>query len=321
MFTESTSGRPVLVNQDNWQLVMAWNSVSRTSRMNVMTSTDGFTWDPNSKITIPTEATSGSPGLAYDPSTRTTFIAWSGNDTGHHLNFLQSNVSVLNVWTNKRTVFTDGSVYGPALAFGAGLLFVAWADDGAAGKIHVATTIDGGASWKSQVMLPERSDAQPSLVFNNNKLILSWKGISPNQQLSFVECTDFTALTFVNKVVIVDEGNSVGDPGVHSNVSPSVAFDADGLAWLSWVTASRDNLKNGILNQIISEKKTINGFADIPSYHRQFRAFKAGLGPALCFFKGKMFIAWQADSAPHQLEIAVLNRGSVVVYGLLPRVL
>jgi hypothetical protein len=309
--TESTNGRPVLVNQDDQQLVVAWNSVSRPSRMNVMSSTDGFTWNP--KFTISTEGTVGSPGLTYDPLTKTTFIAWSGDDPGHHLNILQCKVPTLDVWTNKQTIWTDVSVYGLSLAFGAGLLFAAWADDTSTGSVHVATTKDGGASWAAQVTLPEHSDAQPSLVFHNNKLILSWKGISPNHQLSFAECTDFTTLTFVNKMVINDLGNNAGDPGVISDQSPSVAFDADGFSWLSWVT-----LQSGVLNQIVSEKGNINGFADIPSYHRQFRAHTAGLGPTLCFFKGNMFIAWQANGAPFNLETAVLNRGSVAVYGLLP---
>jgi hypothetical protein len=309
--TETTSGRPVLVNQNDKQLVVAWNGVGRPSRMSVLISNDGFTW--HSKFVILTEGTVGSPGLAYDLSTNTTFIAWSGDDPGHHINILQCQVSTLDVWTNKHTMWTDVSVYGPSLAFGAGLLFVAWADDTSTGSIHVATTKDGGATWTKEVTLPEHSDAQPSLVFHNNKLTLSWKGISPNTQLSFAECTDFATLTFVNKVVIYDPGNNVGDPGVISNQSPSVAFDSDGFAWLSWAS-----LNTGILNQIISEKGTINGFANVPSYHRQFRAHVAGLGPSLCFFQGKMFIAWQGNGAPFNVQTAVLNRGSVAVYGLLP---
>lgn len=310
IFTETTNGRPVLVNQDDQRLVVAWNSVGTPSRMNVMFSTDGFTWNP--KFTISTEGTVGSPGLAYDSLTKTTFIAWSGDEQGHHLNILQSQVPTLDKWTNKQIIWTGVSSYGPSLAFGAGMLFAAWADDTSTGSLHVASTKDGGASWAAQVTLPEHSDAQPSLVFYNNKLILSWKVISPNQQLSFAECTDFTTLTFVNKVVVNDPGNNVGDPGVISNQSPSVAFDAEGFSWVSWVTAT-----SGVLNQILSEKGTINGFADIPSYHRQFRAHRAGLGPTLCFFQGKMFIAWQANGAPFNLETAILNRGSVVVYGLL----
>ncbi|OCL09541.1 hypothetical protein AOQ84DRAFT_353968 [Glonium stellatum] len=315
-FTESTNGRPVLINQNDNQLVVAWNNANRPSRINVMTSVDGFTWNP--KFIISTEGTVGSPGLAYDSATQTTYIAWSGDDPGHHLNILRSNGPALNVWTQKQTIWTQVSVYGPSLAFGAGLLFVAWADDTSNGNLHVATTTDGGASFTTQVTLPEQSNAQPSLVFQSNKLILSWESAS-NQKLSFAECTDFTTLTFVNNVVINDSGNNVGDPGVFSNMSPSVAFDADGFSWVSWVTASSDGQKNGVLNQIMSEKGTTNGFTDIPNYHRQFRAQKAGSGPALCYYQGNMFIAWQAGSAPFQLQTAILNRGSVAVYGLLPQ--
>lgn len=311
-FNENTNGRPVLINQDDQQLVVVWNGASRPSRMNVMASNDGFIW--NQKFTISTEGTVGSPGLAYDPVAKTTFIAWSGDDPGHHLNIIQSNGPALNVWTNKQTIWTQVSIYGPSLAFGAGLLFVAWADDTSNGSLHVATTKDGGASFSMQVALPEHSNAQPTIVFGANKLILSWESTSPNQQLSFAECTDFTTLTFVNKVVINDPGNIAGDPGVASNFSPSVAFDADGFPWVSWATAN-----SGILNQIISQNGTTNGLADTPNYHRQFRTYKAGSGPALCFYQGKMIIAWQADIAPFQLELGVLNRGSVAVYGLLSK--
>src|SRR3989440_6290691 len=305
----TAKGRPVLVNKNDQQLVVAWNSNSNPSRMNLISSIDGFTW--GLQFTIATEGAVGSPGLTYDPLTKTTFIAWSGNDLGTHLNILQCHVSGLNVWTNKHTMWSEGSEYGISLAFGGGLLFVAWADNYNIGALHVGTTQNGGASWTRHVTLQEYSDAQPSLIFHNNVLYLCWKGITPSHQLFFAECTDFTNLTFVNKVVINDVGNSVGDPGVFSGQSPSVAFDANNFSWLSWAT-----LNSGILNQIVSEKGTINGFADIPSYHRQFRSYTAASGPSLCFFRGKMFIGWQGSVAPFELEVGVLNRGSVAVYGL-----
>ncbi|XTI94602.1 hypothetical protein V2W45_1473752 [Cenococcum geophilum] len=163
--------------------------------MNVMASNDGFVW--NLKFTISTKGAAGSPGLAYNSVAKTTFIAWSGDDPRNYLNITQSNRPALNVWINKQTIWTQVSVYGPSLAFGLGLLFIAWADDTLNGSLYAATTKDGGASFSMQVALPEYSNAQPTIVFGANILILSWESTSPNY-----------------------------------NFSPSVAFDADSFLWI-----------------------------------------------------------------------------------------
>jgi hypothetical protein len=88
------------------------------------------------------------------------------------------------------------------------------------------------------------------------------------------------------------------------------------MPYLSW-----RGVVNEVLNQIVSQTGNTNGFAADPPYKRAFDRVIDGPershnGPSLCEFKGRMFVAWQGIDSDHHVNVAVLNRGSVAVFGL-----
>ncbi len=291
---DRTMGSPQLVNQNDSRLILAWSGTDDPSHLNIMISTDGLTWPTSTKFIIPKETTHHSPGLAFD-GVNTTFIAWTGTDD--HLNIMSSTAPALNSWTGKHTN-GETSHHAPALAFGAGLLFVAWT--GTDDQLNVATTTNNGVSWIKKRVL-EKSNTQPWISFANGTLFLCWQGT--DQRLNFLQTTDFVNLSFTNKVTI----------GERSDSHPAMILDADGTPWLSW-----RGVGNEQLNQIVSESGNTNGFAADPSFKRVFDDTSPN-GPALCLFKGRVFVGWQGTDSDHHINVAALNRGSVVSYGLLGR--
>jgi len=69
---------PALVDQNDERLVVAWVGISGgkptgyTSQLNVNYSTDGVTWNDDTKYTFPHDNTRLAPALAYDSTTNTT---------------------------------------------------------------------------------------------------------------------------------------------------------------------------------------------------------------------------------------------------------
>jgi hypothetical protein len=208
--------------------------------------------------------------------------------------------SGLNSWTNKHTT-NEFSGHGPALAYRAPYLFVAWT--GTDGHINVASTTDGGASWHTKVELNERSDTRPYIAINAAKpsLVLSWSGAG-NHYLNVSECTDLGSLTFINKTIIQSQ--------VSPNC-PAVDFDMNNLPVVAWMGADSDKH----LNTIVSESGELAGLVTQSTRIRTYQDDTSPSGPALCKFRGKMFMSWEGGDT--NVNVGVVNRGSVCVYGLL----
>lgn len=164
------------------------------------------------------------------------------------------------------------------------------------GRLNVQSTPDGGASLPNpKNTLNESSNTQPYLFFLAGTLFLLWQG--NDGRLNCRQSNDNGA-NFTNKVTI----------GEKSGSHPAMAAGADGLLFLSW-RGLDDNL-----NQIVSETGTTNGFATVPSFKRRFYDTSPN-GPSLCLFNGRMFVTWQGSDSDNHINVAILNRGSVAVYG------
>jgi hypothetical protein len=295
--SERCVGSPALVNQNDKRLVVAWSGQLRgenfnfASLLNVMFSTDGVTWDSNTKYTFLDETTRRPPGLAYDPETNTTYIAWTGTDPSWSLNIRQSTAPDLDKWVNKHTL-TEYSYDGPALAFGSGLLFVAWT--GTNLRLYVASTRDGGKSWITRPPpLDETSYSSPCLIYNNGELVLGWQGT--DNQLNFLTCNNLNTLSFPPSTKLTIPQTSESQPGL--------AFDVDERPWLSW-----RGLKNDNLNQIIPSNGKISGFRDTKQVVFDDTSFN---GPVLCRFQKEIFISWEGTDPDSHLNVSVFLPGKI----------
>ena len=291
---EGALGSPVLANQNDQRLVLAWSGTDNPSHLNVIVSDDGITW--GGKVTIPNETTPNAPALAFDGATGRTFIGWTGTDGG--LNVMNSADPALSSWSGKTTL-AESSGQGPALAFGNGRLFLAWT--GTSNHLNVISSADGGATWSGKQTLNETSPAAPSLTFQGGVLYLLWIGTGGTNTLNVIESHDMGA-SFGNKVTLSETS---GD-------RPALAFGVDGLPRLGWT-----GLGNGLLNELISETDTTSGFTATPAYKRVFYDTGAN-GPCLCRFKGRIYAGWTGTDPDRQVNVAELSRGAVAVYGRLP---
>jgi hypothetical protein len=218
---------------------------------------------------------------------------------------MSSTDPALKTWGNHVTTH-EGSISGPSLVFASGKLFVAWAGDNEGHSINIASTTDGGSSWHRKHTYSESTDVRPGLAFNatTNALVLSWAGRG-NSELNFMEITDLEGLTPGNKTSISSQKTGTGF---------NVAYDAEGLP----VVAFKGTDPNGWLNTATSEAASVSGFAASATRWRWLfdDNQSSDHGPTVASFKGGVFVAWENGQA---INVAVLRRGSVCVYGLIER--
>lgn len=294
---EAAREGPGLCNIDGKSLALAWAGTDGAGlltdsggRLNVASSADGLHF--GSKTVIPDEATRHAPSLAWDPTSKTAFLAWTGLDKA--LNVMSS--PDLATWSHK-VVLRETSPYGPALVFGNGLLFLAWTGEDAALNVRASAN---GLVWDdfNKITLGETSDAAPALAFDSGTVRLLWAGI--DHKLNYLESVN--GLTWTGKVTVDLE---------KSPSAPALAFGPVGsAATLAW------RGEDDKLNEIVSETGSIPFFNTPPTYKRIHRTDAAHAAPALAAFGGKMFIAWTGIDSDHKVNVAQLIRGAVAVYGM-----
>jgi hypothetical protein len=297
---ETALGGPAMINRNDRDFVVGWSGTDNPSHLNIIFSGDGISW--GNKVTIPNETTPNALSLAFDggaPPNGRTFLAWTGTDGAHSLNVMSTEDATLRSWSNKHTL-NERSNHGPVLQFFNGRLFLAWT--GTDNRLNVVSTGDLGASWQNKRTLNETSPTEPALAIFNGKLILMWNGTDSNHDLNFIESSD-GGLTWGNKV-------TMGDTSDHH---PAMAVGSDHVPYFCWTGSG-----NELINLLHSESGNTNGFLSSPNYKRTFYDTGSN-GPCLCEFKGKMFIGWTGTDSGHHVNVAQLSRGSVAVYGQLPR--
>ncbi|KAK3938602.1 hypothetical protein QBC46DRAFT_317427 [Diplogelasinospora grovesii] len=313
---QATNYSPALASQADKLLMLAFTGPNGS--INTMLSPDGLTWDPNSLGIIPNQASQFQPGLAFDSTTGTTYIAYTGTDTANDgsVNIAKSTDPGLKTWSDP--VVTPGrSFTGPALAFGDGLLFVAWTGTDANKSINIASTNNGGQTWLQHQVLGETSGARPDLVFNSGRktLTLSWSG-QGNNFLNFIEYSDYANFAGAVKTILSTKTTAYG---LSADVDPSTGSPV--VAWVG-PDAGANNI-----NTVTSETQD---YTSLTSPSTRFRLlydnFQSSTdGPSICSFQGKVCIAWtyggQKNNAGQvtggAVNTGVLSRGSVCVYGLL----
>src|SRR5205085_1052037 len=103
----------------------------------------------------------------------------SANDNNNN-DIIQS----LNTSPNQRTL-SETSDYGPALAFGNGLFFMAWTGADSEHSINIISSNKGtDFPAQSKLTLNESTSESPALSFVDGKLYLLWRGNDGNQSLN-----------------------------------------------------------------------------------------------------------------------------------------
>ena len=123
--------------------------------------------DPNPEYSIDRPAISAGPGNRV-------YIAWTaGHDPQRHVNVMSS--PYIDDWSSAltiKTVLGETSPYGPALAYGNGLLFLAWAGTDTPNH-HLNVMSFDGRKWNPKVVIMTQwTVAAPSLFFSYPNLYL-----------------------------------------------------------------------------------------------------------------------------------------------------
>jgi len=196
----------------------------------------------NFKTTLP-ETAVGGPALASDGVRLG--LAWTGGDTGQHVNF-ETSADGSNF--SGKIVLNEMSVDGPALTFGNGTWFIGWTGTDPQRHVNVISSVNG-AQWINKVILNETSPFGPALAFGNGLLFLSWTDIHNSLNVmssadgvhwsSKVTLTDMSAsgpgLSFVNgRLYLLWQG---GDPNRSLNIMES----ANGTTFINKVVLSNSS--------------------------------------------------------------------------------
>ena len=304
---QQTTKSPALAAQDDKVLELAWTDPG-TNQLKAMISPDGLTWDVNSLVTIPSTQSQFQPSLAFDPTTRTTYLAWVNTSNAPQgsgqLVIATSTDPTLRAWSSP-LVTPEISIDGPSIAIGAGFLFVAWTGNDAPKSVNIASSLDGGKTWHKKLTLGEHSSSRPSLAFNpaTKTLVLAWNGLG-NGKLNTTEYTDLEGFTNGKKTTIDPHTTPFGF---------AVEFDpTTDEPVVIWAGSDR----NTSLNAMTSETAECGGLVSPGARFRWFYDdFQSSTdGPVVARYQGRLAMAWVNGG---QVNVGVLRRGRVSVYGLL----
>src|SRR6266516_1304554 len=226
------------------------------------------------------ETAIGGPALMNMNDTNLS-LAWTGTDPQHHLNVALSKDGLT---FDRHATLSESSPFGPALAFGNGRLYLAWADTNH--SLNVLSSIDG-VNFTNKVTLGDTSVSAPALSFINGTLYLLWCGRDNNHSLNIMESKD--GMTFTNKVTFNDSSD------VHLAMVAMIKQSGLLLAWTGRDSKHHLNLRFGGDIHSLSNKLTY-------MYGEESTA-----GPALATFNEKIYVGWTATDSAHHINIAVLS--------------
>lgn len=292
--SETAIGSPALAAIDNSSLIIVWTGRDLEHHVNVATSDNGSSL--TSKVTM-NETSIDGPNLAFGNGI--VLVSWTGSDRDHHLNVVSANdnnnndiIQSLNTSPNQRTL-SETSNYGPALAFGNGLFFMAWTGADSEHSINIISSNNGtDFPAQSKLTLNESTSESPALSFVDGKLYLLWRGNDGNQSLNILESTD-AGRSFTNKQTLQDS----------SNFPPGLALDED-LLYLVWT--GRDERINSDSSE--NDNSTV-GFGRGNKMTFPNTSIAA---PSLSIFNKNLYIIWTGTDILHSVNIATLEADRLV---------
>lgn len=205
------------------------------------------------------------------------YIAWTGTDSGKHLNVMSSTNA--KDFTGKTTL-GDTSITGPALTTFNNMLYIGWTGTDSAQHLNVMSSSDG-VHFSNKAILGDTSIAAPALAVFNNKLYIAWTGTDSGHHLNVMSSSDGT--NFGGKVTLGDT----------SFTGPSL--EARSKLWLSWAGTG-----NRMLNVMSSDDGSNFGgktvFSTDTSIDTPVIAGSIGAG--------RLNIAWTGTDSGRHLNVA-----------------
>lgn len=131
-----TSGAAPAIAAAGRTLYLSWSGTDQDHHLNVIESKDGGrSWV--GKVTLG-ETTTQQPALAVTGNAAhgTLYVAWTGTDSDHHLNYLHSPTDHL-AFSGKQTI-ADTSIAGPALGVYNQHVYISWAGTDPEHHLNVA---------------------------------------------------------------------------------------------------------------------------------------------------------------------------------------
>ena len=273
---EQAVGSPAITARSPESLLLVWTGVNSAHNLNIISSPDGSTF--SGKVTLPELSTTRH--AATSNGTGTAWFAWVGVG---NLNLNVASTTDGVTYHNKVTL-NEQSSQPPALAFGNGVLYLAWTGTDNAHSLNIMQSTDG-LNWHSKVTLPQQATGGPGLVFSDGALYVVWTGTDAAHSLNMASTTNGGPT--LNAHVVLGE---------RSNFGPAIAAGTEGLvlAWTginSTVNLNRDLSTNRGASW--GSKKT---FSD-----------NSSVGPSLSNFANVMYISWTGTDATRSVNVATLE--------------
>lgn len=268
-----TEQATVAIDFAGTRLAVAWTDDN--DFLAVASSLNGRDFAPPVWLTGPDARSDNEPGFAFGDGHAV--LAWTGSDG--HLNVIDT-IDLIN-FVDKRTydgesLPEENSDYGPALAFGDGLFFMAFT--GTDGQINVMTSVDG-LKYSAKVVLQDQvTDAAPRITFFGHHIYVLWKGID-NQQINVFEMTATSTVAQTGRFKILNET---------SDFAPSLTSDPrSDRVFLAWT--GTDQTLNTLVWFSISEL-----FSLIPG-RKQIQVEHSLDAPHLTMFHDQLLMVWTGE--------------------------
>jgi hypothetical protein len=195
------------------------------------------------KVTLWGETSIDGPALAsitdnFEGVHHITTIGWTGTDTEHHLNLMQStdNPALGPLHFGNKDTLLDTSIARPAVVqFGGGIggTAIAWVGTNEGHSLNVVwDAFNSGHGQQRLTLWDESSDDAPALAFFGNNLILAWTGTDPNHSLNVLPIS-FPGMVPGVKTTLWQFGSIAGP-----NLSV-YALGTGAQLVLTWTTATR----------------------------------------------------------------------------------
>jgi hypothetical protein len=236
------------------------------------------------KITLPETSIDG-PALSsiYVPNqTSESVLAWTGTDSGHHLNVETSGDGLH--FSGKRTL-PESSPYRPdvALAAPAGAVAVAWTGTDANHSLNVLYDVYG--NQRKLTLWNESSVSAPALLIGPG-FYLAWTGTDANHSLNLMPIEVTSSGLTPGKKSILSQFSS--NAGPHMARVGATTF---ALAWTS--RASKLFLATGTDAPTLS----VSSLPELSAFAPQTESLGRAQG------SGKQWIGWTGTDAAHHLNL------------------
>jgi hypothetical protein len=183
------TGRGVGLTTFRTRLQLTWAGTDDNSSLNVISSPDGVTFDPDDKTTLWDISVGGGPSAVEFNGHL--YLSWSARSSLREEQTLQIISSADGRSFTQPVTLPETSAGAPAMAVFQNRLYIAWCGTDARTSLNVMSSADGELfDFRHPDILVDTSSTHPALCALDSELFLAWRGRDDGKSLNIMSTRD-----------------------------------------------------------------------------------------------------------------------------------